>query len=42
MCIRDRKDSVRDLRANLYRTPVEAARKVAILQLAERLPAGCL
>ena len=34
-----KKDSVRDLRADLYRTPVEAARKVAILQLAERLPA---
>ena len=30
---------MRDLRADLYRTPVEAARKVAILQLAERLPA---
>ena len=38
-----KKDSVRDLRADLYRTPVEAARKVAILQLAEasaKRPAG--
>lgn len=34
-----RKDSVRALRADLYRTPVEAPRKVAVLQLAERLPA---
>lgn len=29
----------RRLRAELYRTPVEAPRKVAILQLAERIPA---
>ncbi len=34
-----KKESLRRLRAELYRTPVEAPRKVAILQLAERIPA---
>ena len=34
-----KKESLRQLRAELYRTPVEAPRKVAILQLAERIPA---
>ena len=34
-----RKDSVRSLRAELYRTPVEAPRKVAVLHLAERITA---
>ena len=32
-------ESLRRLRAELYRTPVEAPRKVAILQLAERITA---
>lgn len=34
-----KKESLRRLRAELYRTPVEAPRKVAILQLAERITA---
>lgn len=34
-----KKDSVRLLRAELYRTPVEASRKVAVLHLAERISA---
>lgn len=34
-----KKESVRTLRADLYRTPVEAPRKVAVLHLAERIPA---